>query len=49
MARFDRFEDIEAWKEAKVLAADVYCLTNQGSFRRDSGLKDQIRLATPLT
>jgi len=43
LSSFDRFEDIEAWKESKALAADVYKLTNQGVFKRDFGLRDQVR------
>ena len=45
MAKFTRFEDIEAWQEAKTLAAEIYKLTNHSIFRRDFGLKDQIRRA----
>jgi four helix bundle protein len=45
MARFTRFEDIEAWQEAKTLAAEIYKLTNHSTFRRDFSLKDQIRRA----
>lgn len=40
-----RFEDIESWKEARVLASEIYDVTNRGGFERDYGLKDQIRRA----
>ena len=45
MATFQRFEDIEAWKKARQLTKEIYALSNEGSFARDFGLKDQIRRA----
>jgi len=45
MARFDRFEEIEAWQKARALVRKIYQVTNQGSFARDFGLRDQIRRA----
>lgn len=41
-----RFEDIQAWQEARVLASEIYRVTNSGDFARDFGLKDQIRRAS---
>ena len=41
-----RFEDIKSWQEARVLAREIYDITNAGEFVRDYGLKDQIRRAT---
>ena len=46
MARIERFEDIEAWAKARELTREVYRLTNEGSFARDFGLRDQIRRAS---
>ena len=43
MATISRFEDIEAWKDARALVKHVYAATNQGPFARDFGLRDQIR------
>lgn len=43
MAKFEAFEEIEAWKKAYGLTLDVYRLTNEGEFSRDFGLRDQIR------
>jgi four helix bundle protein len=40
-----QFEDIESWKEARVLAAKVYEMSNRGKFRTDFGLRDQIQRA----
>jgi len=37
--------DIEAWRKARKLAGQVYRTTNTGLFRRDFGLKDQVRRA----
>jgi four helix bundle protein len=45
MATFERFEDIEAWKKARLIASVIYKLTAAGEFTRDYGLKDQIRRA----
>ena len=43
--RIKRFEDIDAWKEARKLVNMIYDLTNKGSFRRDFGLREQIQRA----
>ncbi len=45
MAAIERFEDIEAWQGARALVAATYRLTDQGSFARDFGLRDQTRRA----
>ena len=41
-----RFEELESWKKARELTNRVYEATAVGSFRRDFGLKDQIRRAS---
>ena len=41
--RIDRFEDIEAWQLARVIAFKVYGLTKKGNFARDFGLRGQIQ------
>ena len=46
MATIEKFEDIEAWQRARELTRDIYRITNQGSFARDFGLRDQIRRAS---
>ena len=43
--KIERFEDIRAWQEARVLANLVYDATEAGTFARDFGLRDQIREA----
>jgi len=46
MATFQSFEEIEAWQKARVLTRRIYIATNQGSFSKDFGLRDQIRRAS---
>ena len=46
MATIGRFEDIEAWQKARLLAKDVYSISNSGAFASDWGLRDQIRRAS---
>lgn len=41
-----RFEDLEAWQEARRLTQTVYDMTKTKSFQRDYGLIDQIRRAS---
>jgi four helix bundle protein len=43
MAKIERFEDIEAWKEARKLSAETYTVTRSRMFRADRSLADQIR------
>ena len=40
-----RFEDINAWQEARKLARRVYAQTTSQGFKKDYGLVDQIRRA----
>jgi four helix bundle protein len=41
-----RFEEIEGWQEARAFAARIYEASNQGRFKSDFGLRDQIRRAS---
>lgn len=43
MATFRRFEDIQAWQKARIVAVDVYRLTGDGEFSKDFDLRRQIR------
>jgi len=45
MARFERFEDIQAWQRARGLVKEIYSISNSGLFAKDFGLRDQIRRA----
>lgn len=40
-----RFEDIEVWKLSRSLVKRIYVITDNELFRKDFGLKDQIRRA----
>jgi len=42
MATLERFEDIEAWQEARRLTRAVYGFAGNGRFAKDFGLRDQI-------
>jgi four helix bundle protein len=42
MMKIERFEDIEGWQEARVLARLVYEVTSKGQFARDFRLRRQI-------
>ena len=46
MATFKKFEDINAWQQARELTREIYTVTSQGTFSKDFGLKDQIRRAS---
>lgn len=46
MATFKKFEEIQAWQKARLVASLVYELTAENHFARDFGLRDQIRRAS---
>jgi four helix bundle protein len=41
-----RFEDLNVWQRARSLSCAVYRASSEGAFRRDFGLRDQIRRAS---
>ena len=43
--KITRFEDIESWREGRILAKMIYDISGKGKFRSDLGLRDQIRRA----
>ena len=45
MAKLERFEDLEVWQQARVLAGRIYALARGASFSRDFGFRDQISRA----
>jgi four helix bundle protein len=47
--KITRFEDIEAWKEARSLTDRIYQVTKAGVFSKDYGLKDQVCRAAVST
>lgn len=46
MAMIQRFEDIQAWQEARTLVKMIYQLTSKEKFSKDFGMRDQIRRAS---
>jgi four helix bundle protein len=46
MPTFTRFEDMEAWRQARVVCGEIYRVSGKGSFAKDFGLRDQIRRAS---
>jgi len=46
MAKIERFEDIGAWRKARVLVRGVYRVCSVEGFRKDYGLVDQMRRAS---
>jgi four helix bundle protein len=45
MTKIERFEDIDAWKTARILTSKIYSLSAEGPLSRDFGLRDQLRRA----
>jgi four helix bundle protein len=45
MPSIRRFEDIQAWQEARHLVKSIYEVTDAGPFSKDFGLRDQLRRA----
>ncbi|MBN1453382.1 MAG: four helix bundle protein [Anaerolineales bacterium] len=45
MSLIKRFEDIQAWQEARELVKMIYVLTSKEGFPKDFGMRDQIRRA----
>ena len=43
--KFEKFEDIDSWKEARNLISKIYEITKRVEFSKDYALKDQIRRA----
>ena len=46
MAKFNKFEEIQAWQKAHEVTLLVYKITSNNNFSKDFGLKDQIRRAS---
>lgn len=40
------FKDLDCWKKARELVKKIYTVTQNGSFSKDFGLKDQIQRAS---
>jgi len=46
MAKIERFEDIDAWKEARSLTRAIYQVTGLPAFNKDIELRQQMRRAS---
>jgi len=46
VAMIQRFEDIQAWQETRILVKMIYQLTNKENFSKEYGMRDQIRRAS---
>lgn len=46
MAKVERFEDIQAWQEARLLTKALYSITETGPWAKDYALRDQVRRAS---
>jgi len=44
--KIESFKEIESWQKARELVKEIYQMTNNGSFSKDYGLKDQIQRAS---
>ena len=45
MAKIERFEDLELWKEAVKMGVSIYKITEEGKMARDFSARDQLRRA----
>ena len=45
MAKIEKFEDLDLWKEAVVIGVEIYKLTSIGKLEKDFSSKDQLRRA----
>jgi four helix bundle protein len=46
MASIKRFQDLNCWKQSRILENKIWEISSIGSFSKDYGLKDQINRAT---
>ena len=45
MGKVIKFEDLECWKNAKLIVLKIYLISDKGPLQKDYGLKDQLRRA----
>jgi four helix bundle protein len=45
MAKIEKFEDIQAWQDARAIVKNIYAITLSEHFSRDFGLRGQIQRA----
>jgi four helix bundle protein len=44
--KVNSFEDLQVWKDSKILVKSIYQLTSDGKFNKDFGLREQIQRAS---
>ena len=45
MAKIEKFEDIQAWQDAREIVKNIYAITRSDHFSRNFGLRGQIQRA----
>jgi four helix bundle protein len=45
MASIEKFEDMDVWQQARVMAKSIYSISGEGKLSKDYGLRDQIQRA----
>src|SRR6187401_3434854 len=45
MAKIERFEDLDLWKDAVKMGVSIYKVTEEGKMARDFSARDQLRRA----
>ncbi|MFY0685279.1 MAG: four helix bundle protein [Balneola sp.] len=46
MPKITAFEDLNCWKESRILVKEIYSITHTPPFNKDYGLKNQIQRAS---
>ena len=46
MATINRFEDLEIWKEARILAKEIHIISTETELKNDYRFKDQIKASS---
>ena len=46
MSTIEKFQDIDAWQNARELTKEIYSCSGAGNFAKDYGLREQIRRAS---
>ncbi|HQF43997.1 MAG TPA: four helix bundle protein [Ignavibacteriaceae bacterium] len=44
--KINSFEDLQVWKDSRILVKSIYQLTADGKFNKDFGLREQIQRAS---
>lgn len=44
--KVNSFEDLQVWKDSRILVKSIYQLTSDGKFNKDFGLREQIQRAS---